>query len=51
MTKDVNFVHLNLEPLMLSIQSSAREWTESFGKLLNDSAKENLLTLKAELEV
>ena len=51
MTKDLDFIHLNLEPLAISIQNSAREWTKEFGKLLNESAKENLLGLKSELEV
>ena len=51
MTKDIDFVHLNIEPLAISIQNTAREWTKSFGTLLNDSAKETLFSLKAELEV
>ena len=51
MTKDIDFVHLNIEPLAISIQNTAKEWTKSFGTLLNDSAKENLFSLKSELEV
>ena len=51
MTRDIDFVHLNLEPLSISIRNSAREWMEAFGKMLNESARENLHALKAELEV
>ena len=51
MTKDIDFVHLNLEPLAISIQSNAHEWVKSIGKLLDESARENLFSLKATLEV
>ncbi len=51
MTKDIDFVHLNLEPLAISVIQSAKEWMKSFGTLLNDTAKGNLFDLKAELEV
>lgn len=51
MKKDVDFIHLNLEPLVLSIQSNAKNWVKSIGKLLNEAAKESLMALKAELEV
>jgi len=51
MTKDIDFIHLNLEPLVLSIQSNARSWVQSIGAFLNEAAKESLFVLKSELEV
>ena len=51
MSKGYDFIHLNLEPLVVSIQSNARSWVKSIGKLLNQAAKENLNNLKGELEV
>ena len=51
MSKDIDFIHLNLEPLVLSIQSNAKTWVKSIGSYLNEAVKENLMSLKAELEV
>ena len=47
----MDFIKLNLEPLALSIQQNADGWVKSIGHLLNESAKENLMSLKTELEV
>ena len=49
--KEVEFVLLHLGPLSRSLQDNARQWILSLGKILNDSARESLLALKAELEV
>ncbi|KAG2470484.1 DYH10 protein, partial [Polypterus senegalus] len=43
-------IQLNLEPLALTIQENAKAWVMSLGKLLNDSAKEELFNLKEELQ-
>lgn len=51
MTRDGDFMRLNLEPLATTIQANARAWVKELGKMLNDSARENLMTLKTELEV
>ncbi|XP_057295129.1 dynein axonemal heavy chain 10-like [Hydractinia symbiolongicarpus] len=47
--KDIDFIHLNLEPLVISIQSNARSWVKCIGKLLNEAVRENLNSLKSEL--
>ena len=47
----MEFVLLHLGPLSRSLQEIARQWVLSLGKLLNDSARENLMSLKEELEV
>lgn len=51
MNRDVDFMRLNLEPLANTIQANARAWVKELGKMLNDSARENLMALKTELEV
>jgi predicted component of type VI protein secretion system len=51
MTRDGDFVRLNLEPLATTIQANARAWVKELGKMLNESARENLMALKGELEV
>uniref|UniRef100_A0A8C4TE89 Dynein axonemal heavy chain 10 n=1 Tax=Erpetoichthys calabaricus TaxID=27687 RepID=A0A8C4TE89_ERPCA len=43
-------IQLNLEPLALTIQENAKAWVISLGKLLNESAKEELFNLKEELQ-
>ena len=51
MTKDVDFVRLNLDPLASTIQANARAWVKELGKFLNESAREDLNALKGEIEV
>ena len=51
MSKDVDFVRLNLDPLATTIQANARAWVKELGKFLNESAKEDLNALKGEIEV
>lgn len=51
MSRDGDFVRLNLEPLATTIQANARAWVKELGKMLNESARENLMALKGELEV
>lgn len=47
----MEFLKLNLDPLATTIQANARAWVKELGKMLNESAKENLLALKGEIEV
>ncbi|XP_047141246.1 dynein axonemal heavy chain 10 isoform X1 [Hydra vulgaris] len=49
-SKIINFVYLNLEPLVISIQSNARAWVTSIGRLLNVAVKEELYNLEKELK-
>ena len=49
--KEVQFVLLHLGPLSRSLQGSARQWVESLGKLMNDSAHKSMTELVEELEV
>lgn len=51
MSKDVDFVRLNLDPLASTIQANARAWVKELGKFLNESAREDLNALKGEIEV
>ena len=51
MSKDVDFVRLNLDPLATTIQTNARAWVKELGKFLNESAREDLNALKGEIEV
>ena len=51
MIKDLDFVRLNLDPLAATIQANARAWVKELGKLLNESAREELNGLKGEIEV
>ena len=51
MSKDVDFVRLNLDPLATTIQANARAWVKELGKFLNESAREDLNALKGEIEV
>ena len=51
MSKDIDFVRLQLEPLAVTVQANARAWVKELGRLLNDSAKQNLMSLKMEMEV
>lgn len=51
MSKDIDFVRLQLEPLAVTVQANARAWVKELGRLLNESAKQNLMSLKMEMEV
>ena len=51
MSKDVDFIRLQLEPLATTVQANARAWVKELGRLLNESAKQNLMSLKTEMEV
>ena len=51
MSKDVDFLRLQLEPLATTVQANARAWVKELGRLLNESAKQNLMSLKTEMEV
>nr|XP_026696380.1 dynein heavy chain 10, axonemal isoform X1 [Ciona intestinalis]XP_026696381.1 dynein heavy chain 10, axonemal isoform X2 [Ciona intestinalis] len=44
--KDEQCLKLNLVPLAMTVQEHALMWVQSLGKLLNDSAKENLFSLR-----
>lgn len=49
--KDEHCVRLQLGPLANTVQESAKSWVTSLGKLLNESAKEELYNLYEEMEV
>ena len=51
MSKDIDFVRLQLEPLAVTVQANARAWVKELGRLLKESAKQNLMSLKTEIEV
>lgn len=46
-----HIIRLNLEPLVRAVQENAQAWVTSLGRLLNDSAREELFTLRNELVV
>lgn len=50
-SREMGVAVLHLDPLARALQENARSWVTSLGKLLNDSAKESLTKLNAELEV
>ncbi|KAF6080979.1 dynein axonemal heavy chain 10 [Phyllostomus discolor] len=50
LTKDEHCVRLQLGPLAGTVQESARSWVVSLGKLLGESAKEELYSLHEEME-
>ncbi|NXE53497.1 DYH10 protein, partial [Casuarius casuarius] len=51
LVKDERFIRLQLGPLAYTVQESARGWVISLGKLLNESAREELFSLQEEIEV
>ena len=51
MSKDIDFVRLQLEPLAVTVQAYARAWVKELGRMLNESAKQNFMYLKLEMEV
>uniref|UniRef100_A0A8C7BQU9 Dynein axonemal heavy chain 10 n=1 Tax=Neovison vison TaxID=452646 RepID=A0A8C7BQU9_NEOVI len=49
--KDEHCIRLQLGPLANTVQENAKSWVTSLGKLLNESAKEELYSLHEEMEV
>ncbi|NWV74842.1 DYH10 protein, partial [Dasyornis broadbenti] len=49
--KDEQFIRLQLAPLASAVQENAKGWVMSLGKLLNDLAREELFSLKDEIQV
>lgn len=49
--KDEQCVRLQLAPLACTLQASARGWVTALGKLLNQSAREELFRLQEEIQV
>uniref|UniRef100_A0AAY5K1P1 AAA+ ATPase domain-containing protein n=1 Tax=Esox lucius TaxID=8010 RepID=A0AAY5K1P1_ESOLU len=47
--KDEHIMRLNLEPLARTVQENAQAWVNSLGRLLNQSAREELFSLRDEL--
>ncbi|KAM3661462.1 dynein axonemal heavy chain 10 [Ammospiza maritima maritima] len=50
LVKDEQFIRLQLAPLASAVKDTARNWMLSLGKLLNESAKEELLSLQDEIQ-
>ncbi|XP_041585454.1 dynein heavy chain 10, axonemal isoform X1 [Vulpes lagopus] len=48
--KDEHCIRLQLGPLANTVQEIAKSWVTSLGKLLNESAKEELLNLNEEMK-
>ncbi|KAM6297937.1 dynein axonemal heavy chain 10 [Aegotheles albertisi] len=48
--KDGQFIRLQLAPLACTLQENARGWMTSLGKLLNESAREELFSLQEEIQ-
>ncbi|NXP87266.1 DYH10 protein, partial [Passerina amoena] len=51
LVKDEQFIRLQLAPLASAVQENAKSWMMSLGKLLNELAKEELLSLQDEIHV
>uniref|UniRef100_H0WZ39 Dynein heavy chain tail domain-containing protein n=1 Tax=Otolemur garnettii TaxID=30611 RepID=H0WZ39_OTOGA len=49
--KEEHCIRLQLGPLANTVQENAKSWVVSLGKLLNESAKEELYNLQEEIEV
>ncbi|XP_013358995.1 PREDICTED: dynein heavy chain 10, axonemal isoform X2 [Chinchilla lanigera] len=50
LVKDEHCIRLLLGPLATTMQETAKSWVASLGKLLNDSAREELYSLQEEIE-
>ncbi|XP_025789014.1 dynein heavy chain 10, axonemal [Puma concolor] len=50
LVKDEHCIRLRLGPLANTVQENARSWVTSLGKLLNESAREELYHLHEEME-
>lgn len=51
LVKDEHIIRLNLEPLGRTVLENAQAWVTSLGRLLNDSAREELYALRNEFQV
>ncbi|KAM6964967.1 dynein axonemal heavy chain 10 [Aplochiton taeniatus] len=49
LVKDEHVVRLNLGPLAHTVRENAQAWVNSLGRLLSDSARENLFSLRDKL--
>lgn len=49
--KEVEFAVLHMAPLARSLRENASSWVSSLGKLLNESAKDSLVSLDRQLDV
>ncbi|XP_069880965.1 dynein axonemal heavy chain 10 isoform X1 [Dipodomys merriami] len=49
--RDEHCIRLQLGPLAHTVQDNAKSWVTSLGKLLNDSAREELYSLQEEIEL
>ncbi|NXN76105.1 DYH10 protein, partial [Himantopus himantopus] len=49
--KDEQCIRLQLAPLVYTVQENAIGWVNSLGKLLNESAREELFSLQEEIQV
>uniref|UniRef100_A0A8C3GNJ8 Dynein axonemal heavy chain 10 n=1 Tax=Cairina moschata TaxID=8855 RepID=A0A8C3GNJ8_CAIMO len=49
--KDEQFIRLHMGPLVYMVKENARDWMISLGKLLNESARQELFSLQEEIEV
>ncbi|XP_071880489.1 dynein axonemal heavy chain 10 isoform X1 [Anas platyrhynchos] len=48
--KDEQFIRLHMGPLVYMVKENARDWMISLGKLLNESARQELFNLQEEIE-
>ncbi|NWY37943.1 DYH10 protein, partial [Sylvia atricapilla] len=48
---DEQFIRLQLAPLASAVQENAKSWVMSLGKLLNELAREELFSLRDEIQV
>ncbi|NXM97841.1 DYH10 protein, partial [Sylvia borin] len=48
---DEQFIRLQLAPLASAVQENAKSWVMSLGKLLNEVAREELFSLRDEIQV
>uniref|UniRef100_A0A8B9BUE2 Dynein axonemal heavy chain 10 n=1 Tax=Anser brachyrhynchus TaxID=132585 RepID=A0A8B9BUE2_9AVES len=48
--KDEQFIRLQMGPLVYVVEENARDWMISLGKLLNESARQELFSLQEEIE-
>ena len=48
--KDIDFIRLSLVPLQTAVHAEAREWVTSFGKLLNDTGRMEMIAIEERLE-
>ncbi|NWH83945.1 DYH10 protein, partial [Aegithalos caudatus] len=49
--KDEQFIRLQLAPLASAVQENAKSWMMSLGKLLNELVREDLFSLRDEIQV